>query len=79
MADWQQLERDLGCFDLDVVRGPEDELPNSLLVAASSYAPAETAVVLFNPQLFQQVLSMLSNKEYIKLSGDGTHKLSHDE
>ena len=62
MADWQQLERDLGCFDLDVVRGPEDELPNSLLVAASSYAPAEAAVVLFNPQLFQQVLSMLSNK-----------------
>lgn len=79
MADWQQLERELGCFDFDGVRGPEHELPNSLLVAASSYAPAETAVVLFNPQLFQQVLSMLSNKEYIKLSGDGTHKLSHDE
>ena len=74
-ADWEQLERTLGRVDYN----EKADAPNKLQVADASFTEAATTVVLVNPFVFQQVLEMLTNKKYIKLSGDGTHKLTHDE
>ena len=34
---------------------------------------------LIEPAVFQTVLKMITNKNYIKLSGDGARKLTHDD
>ena len=59
-----------------------ENLPNSLKLAASTYDPKATAMVLTvltNPKLFHTVITMLANKDYVKLCGDGTHKLTYGD
>ena len=74
-SDWEQLERTMGKVD----DHPKADVPNKLLVADRAFGGNDATVVLLNPAVFQAVLKMTTNKNYIKLSGDGTHKLTHDD
>eukprot|EP00434_Breviolum_minutum_P028258 symbB.v1.2.024998.t1/scaffold2404.1/size80018/2 len=78
-ADWRQLERTVGKINLEQPELEVKNLPNSLKIAASAYDPKATAMVLINPKLFHTVISMLANKDYVKLCGDGTHKLTYGD
>lgn len=70
-----QLERTLGKVDWN----PKTDAPNKLQAATSSFMGAAVTVVLLNHSMLQRVLDMLTKKDDIKLSGDGTHKLTHEE
>eukprot|EP00438_Fugacium_kawagutii_P010969 Skav217175 [mRNA] locus=scaffold5232:11304:13991:+ [translate_table: standard] len=72
-ADWKQLERDLGLVD-----GLEGA-PNALKIASASYEPNATVVCFCNPALLKETVERLANKEYIKLCGDGTFRLTNGD
>ena len=59
----------------ELYASPPSEWPSALKVASSHFDPEATAVVLLNPA----VINKLSNKECIKLCGNGTLRLTQDE
>ena len=49
-----------------------------LCVCGACLDPAETVIVVSCPKLIRSTFAKLTNKEYIKLSGDGTFRLFED-
>ncbi|CAE7545090.1 mak16-a [Symbiodinium natans] len=77
-SDWEQLRRDYGRME-ELLQAPPAEWPSSLKFGDCSEDPKETCMTLCNPALLHETLSRLSNKEYIKLCGDGTFRLATEE
>ena len=67
---WKQIERTWPAFN-DVA----DSAPDKLSIISMCLESDNTAVVLCNPALVKATVAKLANKAYIKLCGDGTHRL----
>ena len=77
-SDWDQLTRDFGTLDA-LLEDPPATWPDALKVVAADYHADHTCVVFVNPALFAHVLEQVTNKDYIKLCGDGTFRLVRGE
>ena len=77
-SDWRQLQRNYGSVEA-LLQDPPTEWPSLLKFGQRSFNPKETCVTFCNPALLHETLSKLSNKEYVKLCGDGTFRLAVDE
>ena len=53
------------------------DVPDTLTIVSADLSPEHTTVVVVNPCLFRKTFDMLTNKDYIKLCGDGTFRMIH--
>ena len=72
-ADWKQVERDFG-----LIEGMEG-VPNALKIASATYEPSATVISFCNPALLKETVDKLANKDYVKLCGDGTFRLTNGD
>ena len=77
-ADWKQAERDRGTL-ADVLQRAPQAWPDSLFVVDMQLDPSNTVAVFCNPALFSRTIGLLTNKAFVKLSGDGTFRLTNGD
>ena len=73
-SDWKQLAREFPAFD-DVAA----TAPNELAVVQMCLEPKNTCIVIVNPALTKATLQRMANHDYVKLCGNGTHRVMDEQ
>ena len=71
-ADWKQVEGDLGWY-----RGNGRCALCFESIVSTTYEPSATVISFCNPALLKEAVNRLANKDYVKLFGDGTFRLTN--